>query len=384
MWSVILDQGLSVCQRLALAALSLGLFCMTGCQSLATCSAATSASVIPQSSIISEDRVATNRPIEIAKRAESPPIILVEHSQLQTDESWKLHKSQRQLPRYESSPKLRTVRVRPSFWDDLWLTDCPAPCCPGASSLCEQDEYDTACDHHECDSLCFGCDSSHSPSTLWRDAKGVVNWNNGLVLAGAGAIAIALHETDADQEVRDWVAEHPNRWGRHTDNVLGNLGEARYQAPVLLGLYGYSVWSQNEELHDVMGSVLSATTITGVSTIALKLITNTDQPSKAWHSGDYGFPSYSAASSFAIAAVLDEYYGANVGLPAYALASAISFSQIDDQEQDLSDVVFGGVMGFVIGKAVAGQHLCGNSKLKLTPFFHPTTGAPGVACEARF
>ncbi|TXT27932.1 MAG: phosphoesterase pa-phosphatase related protein [Planctomycetota bacterium] len=157
-----------------------------------------------------------------------------------------------------------------------------------------------------------------------------------------------------------------------------------YQAPVMLGVYGYSLWTQDEELHDMMGSMLSATVITGVSTSVLKVIVNTDRPSGGEMNGHYGFPSYHTASTFAIAAVLDEYYGCKVGLPAYLLAGAVGFSRIDEQDHDLSDVLFGGVLGFVIGKSVAGRHLCGNSEIQFGPYFHPTDGSPGIALEAKF
>jgi len=281
--------------------------------------------------------------------------------------------------------------------NELHWDDQPPPLCPCESSLSASDEADD-CESEEEETLgteeapeegdapvtlSFRGDLTHSPATLWEDAKGVVNWNNGLILAAAGGAAVAMREGDADREVREWVNQHPHRWG-DAGQFLGKLGDVRYQAPMLFGVYGYSVWSQDEELHDVMGSVMSASAITGVSTTVLKVITNTDRPSTVWNHGHFGFPSYHTASSFAIAAVLDEYYGASVGLPAYALASAIGFSRLDEKDHDLSDVFFGGALGFVIGKAVAGRHIGGSSQLKFAPYFHPTDGSPGVACEARF
>ncbi len=234
-----------------------------------------------------------------------------------------------------------------------------------------------------CNELCFRCDLDHALPTLCSDAKGVLNWNNALILTAAGGVAYAFREGGVDQEVREWVADHPNRWG-NGGQLLGKLGAAEYQVPILLGAYGYSLWSQDEDLHEVMGSMLSAVTITGVSVTALKLATNTDRPSTNWENGHYGFPSYHTASTFTIAAVLDEYYGCKVGLPAYLLAGAVGFSRIDEQDHDLSDVVFGGVFGFVVGKAVAGRHLCGNSKIQFLPYLHPTDGSPGVGGEVKF
>jgi hypothetical protein len=55
--------------------------------------------------------------------------------------------------------------------------------------------------------------------------------------------------------------------------------------------------------------------------------------------------------------VVDEYYGWPVGLPCYVLAGLVGWSRIDQREHDLSDIFFGSVLGFVIGKSVAGAHL---------------------------
>ncbi len=275
------------------------------------------------------------------------------------------------------------LKNRVTFTLVNWQSEEPPPLLTGESNQSSDAPLAETLPEVCCDEICFGCDFHNAFPTLWRDTKAVVNWNNALILTAAGGLAIGFRQSDIDQQVRDKVAEHPQRWGDGT-RILGNIGDIAYQAPVMLGVYGYSVWRQDEELHDVMGAVLSASAITAVSTSTLKLITNTDRPSDKWNNGQYGFPSYHTASTFAIAAVLDEYYGSHVGLPAYALAAAVGFSRIDAQDHDLSDVVFGGVLGFVIGKTVAGRHLCDDSNLQLSPYVHPTDGTPGIAIEAKF
>ena len=301
-------------------------------------------------------------------------------------EAWQLQKSQREdaVRQATAESKSKGSVAQASFESELWKSDQPAPLMTSETSWCSECPLPDCSADCECPELCFGCDCQNALPTLWCDTKGVFNnWNNNLILAGAGGVAIWFREGDIDREVREKVAANPLRWGDGSQ-FLGKIGDVRFQAPVLLGLYGYSVWSQDEELHHVMGSLLSASVITGVSTSVLKLVTNTSRPSDTWMNGNYGFPSYHTSSTFAIAAVLDEYYGSKVGLPAYLLAGAVGFSRLDEQGHDLSDVVFGGTLGFVIGKAVAGRHLCGNSKIQLTPYFHPTDGTPGVAMETKF
>jgi hypothetical protein len=211
---------------------------------------------------------------------------------------------------------------------------------------------------------------------LKHDAHGLVNWNNGILVGAALAGSVAMRE-DLDDEVRREVSNHPERWGT-ASNVLGRLGEVQYQVPVLLAVYGYSLREQDAELHDLSASLISAYTLTGLTTTIVKGVSDTDRPSDQWNNGHYGFPSFHAASSMSIAAVLDEYYGPKVGLPAMTLAGLIGWSRIDERDHDLSDVVFGAAVGYVIGKSVAGQHLTGDGRVRILPWAHPTDGTPGL------
>ena len=111
---------------------------------------------------------------------------------------------------------------------------------------------------------------------------------------------------------------------------------------------------------------------------------NTDRPSDRWIGGQFGFPSHHASSGFSIAAVLDEYYGRRVGIPAYAVAGLISWSRIDERDHDLSDVVFGAALGYVIGKAVAGKHLRCDARVRLVPYLNPSDGSTGIMFERQF
>ena len=217
---------------------------------------------------------------------------------------------------------------------------------------------------------------------LRDDARGVVNWNNAAILGGALAAAIAIRQ-DLDGKVRDNTARHPQRWGNGSE-ILGRVGDPRYQIPALLAIYGVSVRREDEQLHDFTTTLISAYTINGLSVLAVKGIANTGRPSDTWNGGQYGFPSFHSSSSFAIASVVDEYYGYKASLPAYALAGLISWSRIDQRDHDLSDVVFGAALGYVIGHSVAGRHLCGNSHVRLLPFVHPTEGTSGLIVDISF
>jgi hypothetical protein len=217
---------------------------------------------------------------------------------------------------------------------------------------------------------------------LARDAKGLLNFEDLAVLGGALAGAIVIRQ-DLDDEVREFTLEHPERWGKGS-KTLGYLGEVQYQVPVLLGVYGYSLHAENEELYDLSRAMISAYTITGLSTLVVKGIANTDRPSPVWNDGKFGFPSFHTSSSFSIAAVVEEYHGVKAAIPVYALAGLIGWSRIDERDHDLSDVVFGAALGYVIGKSVARQHKERESQLRFVPYSHPLEPASGIAAEWRF
>lgn len=230
--------------------------------------------------------------------------------------------------------------------------------------------------------ISFRDDIMGLPSMFWNDAKSIVTWPNVVVLGAAAGVAVVLRD-DVDQKVRYETAEHPLRWGQGSV-TLRQFGEYSYQVPVLTGVYALSLWTECDQLHEFSLAAFSAYGLTALSTVTIKGITNTTRPTTQFQDGHYGFPSYHAASTFSLAAVIEEYYGWQVGLPAYALAGLVGWSRIDQREHDLSDVVFGSVLGFVIGKSVAAAHLDRRANMKITPYYDAQNRAAAVSFEKRF
>jgi membrane-associated phospholipid phosphatase len=121
-----------------------------------------------------------------------------------------------------------------------------------------------------------------------------------------------------------------------------------------------------------------------VSTVSIKYIADTNRPSDTWNGGKLGFPSWHDGSMFCIAAVLDDYEGHWIGMPLYAFAGLIGFSRVDTRDHNLPDVVFGGVLGYVIGKSVSGKALYGDSRVHILPYVHPTEGGSGIMLDWSF
>lgn len=217
---------------------------------------------------------------------------------------------------------------------------------------------------------------------LYCDALACITWPNALILGAAAGGAVAIRD-DLDGRVRDHTARHPQTWGEGTQ-VLRQFGEFSYQVPVIAGIYGIGLWTQDEHTHEFSKTLISAYSITAITTVVIKGIANTHRPTNEFQDGKYGFPSYHAASGFAIAAVADEYYGWPVGIPCYVLAGLVGWTRIDQREHDLSDVFFGSVLGFVIGKSISAAHMDGITGCQVLPCYDPATKSFGAVFHKKF
>ena len=97
---------------------------------------------------------------------------------------------------------------------------------------------------------------------------------------------------------------------------------------------------------------MKALSVTGASTLGLKLIRNNRTPNDkplAWPSGH-------TSSSFTVASVLHEFYGPRVGIPAYVGASVVAWRMMDSGDHWASDIVFGATLGWVVGHTVASEN----------------------------
>lgn len=204
-----------------------------------------------------------------------------------------------------------------------------------------------------------------------------------VLFVGAGlGLGIGLRQS-VDEDTRGYISRHPRRWGSFSES-LGIMGNTEYQIAAIAALYGFSFKTENAELMEFTQLLMRTYTLTGVSTVAIKAIANTDRPSDQWMNGQFGFPSAHSSTSFAIAATIEEYYGPRAGIPAYLLAGLIGWSRIDEQNHDVSDVVFGAVLGYAIAKSIAGNHLRGDSRIQIFPWTDPSRGTYGAMFEVDF
>lgn len=266
-------------------------------------------------------------------------------------------------------------------------SDAPlrTPSSPSDDSQRTPSIYEQAIANPNAESFGLGSDCRTALPMLWDDLKSLATWQNAAVLGVAGGGAYMLRETGTDNDVRAYTLHHENRWGSG-DVALRQFGDFAWQIPVIAGIYGYSLWRQDSGLHDYSRALIDGYAINAAATMSLKAIIDTHRPTDNYMKGNWGFPSYHTSSLFAIGGVTDEYYGWQAGLPIYVLGGLVGWSRIDQREHDLSDVLFGAVLGYVIGKSVGHNHRekDGRWQWQIQPYVDPQNGVSGVTMETRF
>jgi membrane-associated phospholipid phosphatase len=144
-----------------------------------------------------------------------------------------------------------------------------------------------------------------------------------------------------------------------------------------------SALTRSEREHEVARSMGQALIVNGVTVWLLKVSADTRGPD----GDDEAWPSGHTSSAFTVAAVLNEYYGPWAGVPALALAGLVGYQRLDSRTHDFSDVVFGAVMGYVVGSSIARENKAEMPEIfgmKLVPLADPTTGSTGLALMKSF
>jgi hypothetical protein len=166
-------------------------------------------------------------------------------------------------------------------------------------------------------------------------------WTLGL---GAAAALAARAEDDA---ARSYMRGRMGDWDRLGNDVLGTGVPG---ALLGAGFWLYGAWRDDAGAARSGQSQLEALAATGIATLALKLSVARARPDG---SDQQSFPSGHTSTTFATAAVLNEFYGWRAGVPAYALAALTGASRLSADKHWLSDVAAGAALGMWMGRAFA-------------------------------
>lgn len=190
------------------------------------------------------------------------------------------------------------------------------------------------------------------PRRIIEDSKDTfLKKDNLSALLLAGGISIAMHQSNADKKLASNFDKNAafHGFADESFNIIGHPG-THFAATGLW--YALSAESQDEFNRERAWTMMTALSVTGLTTMGLKAIRDNETPNgKRW-----AWPSGHTSSSFTIASVLDEFYGPKVGIPAYAVASVVAYRMMDTGDHWASDVVFGATLGWVVGHTIAGKH----------------------------
>ena len=220
---------------------------------------------------------------------------------------------------------------------------------------------------------------------LIHDHTYILTPDNVLILALAGGASLAVRETIDDDVEEHYIYEHDthhvrNRLGRWSD-VFGGLGNPAFHLAGCALVYAASIQVEDAKLYTCTKSVFDALVINQVWTTVFKASAGSTRTPNGER---WGWPSGHTSSTICIAAAVEEHYGFWWGLPWYAATALTAWGRLDDGEHDLSDIVFGAALGYVIGKSVARGHRLEVLGCEVLPYTDPTRGGVGVAMHRRF
>ncbi len=175
--------------------------------------------------------------------------------------------------------------------------------------------------------------------------------DNMTALLLAGAASVGMHNSEADDHFYHNNERHRAFKDEFSDEgfeIMGGPG-AHFAATAIWCMLSSA--NQDELNKERSWTMMTALSITGLTTLGLKAARNNESP----NGKDLAWPSGHTSSSFTVASVLDEFYGPKVGIPAYALASVVAWRMMDTGDHWASDVVFGATLGWVVGHTIAGK-----------------------------
>jgi len=169
-----------------------------------------------------------------------------------------------------------------------------------------------------------------------------------LLMAGGGSIAL---QDRADGTIARHFDEH-RALSHDFDKLVDWTGSPVTHFAAAALWYVISADRGDEFNRQRSWALTKSLVVTGTTTVLLKAINNNHTP----NGKNFAWPSGHTASSFCVASVLDEFYGPKVGLYAYGLAGFVGYRMMDSGDHWASDVLFGAVLGYVVGHSVAGEH----------------------------
>lgn len=201
-------------------------------------------------------------------------------------------------------------------------------------------------------------------SDLGRVLVSPFHWNGkDLLLFGGSAAITGILMSTLDEEMMEYVANHETQGQKDFSLAVTHLGEGPFLIGLSAVLYGTGELAGSESLRKAGLLSLESFGIAAVITTGLKVIAGRHRPAAGEgafsfnpftrSNVEHSFPSGHSASAFAVASVIagvsDSFW---VGAVSYGLAGLVALSRVTNNEHWLSDIFFGSVIGYFVGKEV--------------------------------
>jgi membrane-associated phospholipid phosphatase len=213
---------------------------------------------------------------------------------------------------------------------------------------------------------------------LGRNFVGVFSKDNlAPFLIGTG---ISVGGSFFDQRISAQYGSNP---GGTLANPGSTAGGGTVMLPLVGGMFLAGRFSHDGTFRNATYDMAQAFIVNSTYTGLLKVAVGRPRPDG---SDNQSFPSGHASNAFALATVANAHFGAKVGIPAYLAASAIGIARIEKNVHNLSDVLAGATLGYIVGRTVVrhdGEPARGKAHWQLVPSA-PATGAgvgAGVSVE---
>lgn len=188
-----------------------------------------------------------------------------------------------------------------------------------------------------------------------------------IVLAVGAGLALAAHVED-----RDVTALFSGSAVARRTALPGTvIGNGATQFALAFGTYAIGRAAGSTRAASLGADLVRAQILTQAVTYGLKTATRRTRPDGTAQA----FPSGHASATFATAAVLQRHLGWKAGVPAFAVAGYVAASRLASNRHYPSDVVFGAVLGTLVGQSVTLGS--GRARFAIEPVASP--GGAGIA-----
>lgn len=206
----------------------------------------------------------------------------------------------------------------------------------------------------------------------WQQARKPLSVNT--LLYGSAWLATMYAASYADEDISSFTKRQYSGGFKTFLDYTNELGNARYSVPASIGITALSLLTSDARLQDACLTSTQSLLITGAITGAVKAAAGRFRPYKNEgprkfrpFSGNHSFPSGHTSSAFAIVTPLALYYDTPLSYALFIFPVGTAVARIAKDRHWATDVLSGGLLGFLVGKTLTDWHQKREQKLSIAP-----------------